>query len=60
MAEHIETQKRVCSQGHLRFLKTTIGFPTWINGHFFNATHYVTCQMRVYLGLLMENDVQIA
>jgi hypothetical protein len=36
MAEHIEAQKRVCSQGHLRFLKTIIGFPTWINGHFFN------------------------
>jgi hypothetical protein len=24
MAEHVETQKHVCSQGHLRFLKTVI------------------------------------
>jgi hypothetical protein len=57
MAEHIKTQKHVYSQGHLRFMKTVIGFPTWINRHFFNATHYVTWQMCVYVGVLMENDV---
>jgi hypothetical protein len=57
MAEHIEAQKRVWSQGHLRFLKNIIGFPSWINGHFFNAMHYVTWRMRVYVGVLVENDV---
>jgi hypothetical protein len=57
MAEHVETQERVCSWGHLRFLKTVIGIPTWINGHFFNTTHYVTWQMCVHVGVLVENDV---
>jgi hypothetical protein len=57
MVEHVETQKHVCSQGHLRFLKTVIGFSTWINMHFFNATHYVTWRMHVYVGVLVENDV---
>jgi hypothetical protein len=57
MAEHVETQKHVCSWEHLRFLKTIIGFPTWINGHVFNATHYVTWQMCVYVGVLVENDI---
>jgi hypothetical protein len=50
----------VYSQGHLRFLKTVIGIPTWINGHFFNTTNYVTWQMHVYVGVHVENDMQIA
>jgi hypothetical protein len=57
MAEHVETQKHVCSHGHLRFLKIVIGFPPWINGHFFNAMYYVTWQMCVYVGVLVENDI---
>jgi hypothetical protein len=57
MAEHVETQKHVCSRGHLKFLKTIIGFPTWINGHFLNATHYVTWWMYMYVKVLMENDM---
>ena len=57
MAEHVEIQKRVCSWGHLRFLKIVIGIPTWINRHFFNATHYWTWWMHVYVGVLVENDV---
>jgi hypothetical protein len=60
MVEHVETQERVYSQGHLRFLKTVIGIPTWINGHFFNTTNYVTWQMHVYAGVHVENDMQIA
>jgi hypothetical protein len=57
MAEHVETQKHVCSREHLRFFKTVIGFPTWINGHFFNSTHYVTWWMCVYVGVLVEIDI---
>jgi hypothetical protein len=57
MVGHVETQKRVCSRGHLRFLKTVIRFPTWINRHFFNATHYVPWRMCVYVGILVENDI---
>jgi hypothetical protein len=57
MAEHVETQKRMCSWGHLRFLKTFIGFPTWIIEHFFNATHSMTWRMCVYVGVLVENNM---
>jgi hypothetical protein len=57
MAKHIEMQKCVYSRGHLRFMKTVIGFPTWINGHFFNTMHCVTWRMLVYVGVLVENDV---
>jgi hypothetical protein len=57
MAEHVETQKRMCSWGHLRFLKTFIGFPTWIIELFFNATHSMTWRMCVYVGVLVENNI---
>jgi hypothetical protein len=50
--------RNMCVPGDIfDFLKTVIEFSTWINRHFFNATHYATWQMHVYVGIFVENDV---